>query len=94
MKIAILVAGGVDRSGVERVVPCLLWLIERLVHGGDEVHVFVFRTEPQPGTWQLCGATVHNAGASIRRRGCSRRSSRSTGAHHSMSSTRVRWLPI
>ncbi|HJU08552.1 MAG TPA: glycosyltransferase family 4 protein, partial [Rhodanobacteraceae bacterium] len=62
MKIAMLVAGGLDRSGVERVVPCLLWLIERLVRGGDEVHVFVFRTEPQPGTWRLCGATIHNAG--------------------------------
>jgi len=63
MKIAILIAGGVDRSGVKRVVPCLLWLIERLVREGDEVHVFVFRTEPYPGTWQLCGATVHNAGS-------------------------------
>ena len=63
MKIAILTPGGVDRSGTERVIPCLLWLIERLVRGGDEVHVFTFRQETTPGTWPLLGATVHNAGS-------------------------------
>ncbi len=62
MKIAILVPGGVDRSGTERVIPCLLWLIERLVRAGDEVHVFAFEQEPAPGRWPLLGATVHNAG--------------------------------
>ena len=30
MRIAIVVPGGVDRSGTERVIPALLWLIERL----------------------------------------------------------------
>lgn len=62
MKVAILTPGGVDRSGTERVIPCLLWLIERLVRAGDEIHVFAFSQEPAPGRWQLLGAHVHNAG--------------------------------
>lgn len=62
MKIAILTPGGVDRSGTERVIPCILWLIERLVRAGDEVHVFAFNQEPLRGRWQLLGAEVHNAG--------------------------------
>lgn len=62
MKIALVVPGGVDRSGSERVIPCLLWLIERLTKAGDEVHVFALRQEPRPGDWPLLGAQVHNAG--------------------------------
>jgi len=62
MKIAVLTSGGVDRSGVEGIIPCLLSLIERLSREGDEVHVFALCAEPLPGTWQLCGATIHNAG--------------------------------
>lgn len=62
MKVAILIPGGVDRSGTERVIPCILWLIERLVRAGDEVHVFAFNQEAVPGRWPLLGATVHNAG--------------------------------
>jgi glycosyltransferase involved in cell wall biosynthesis len=62
VKIALVVPGGVDRSGTERVIPCLLWLIERLVAAGDEVHVFALNQEPRPGEWRLLGATVHNAG--------------------------------
>jgi glycosyltransferase involved in cell wall biosynthesis len=62
VKIAILTPGGVDRSGTDRVIPCLLWLIERLVEGGDEVHVFAFSQEAEPGHWPLLGAQVHNAG--------------------------------
>jgi glycosyltransferase involved in cell wall biosynthesis len=62
MKIAILTPGGVDRSGTERVIPHLLWHIERLTLGGDEVHVFAFNQEPLPGHWKLLGATIHNAG--------------------------------
>ena len=30
MRIALITPGGVDRSGTHRVIPCLLWLIERL----------------------------------------------------------------
>jgi len=62
MKIAILTPGGVDRSGTKRVIPRLLWEIERLTRGGDEVHVFAFNQEPLPGHWPLLGATIHNAG--------------------------------
>ncbi|HUE79335.1 MAG TPA: glycosyltransferase family 4 protein [Sphingomicrobium sp.] len=67
MKIALILPGGVDRSGTERVIPCLLWLIERLVSGGDEVHVFALQQEEQPGCWPLLGARVHNAGRRPRR---------------------------
>ena len=67
MKIALVVPGGVDRSGTHRVLPFLLWLIERLVRAGDEVHVFALNQEAEPGQWQLLGATVHNAGRRPRR---------------------------
>lgn len=61
MKIALVVPGGVDRTGEFRVIPVLLALIERLsrVH---EVHVFALRQEPTPDDWPLAGATVHNIG--------------------------------
>lgn len=62
MKIAILVPGGFDRSGTDRVIPCLLWMVERLVKWGEEMHVFVLRQETTPGQWPLLGACVHNSG--------------------------------
>lgn len=67
MKIALLTPGGVDRSGRFRVIPVFLWLIERLVRAGHEVHVFVPQQEPEPGRWALLGATVHNAGRRMHR---------------------------
>lgn len=67
MKIALIVPGGVDRSGTHRIIPCLLWLIERLVASGDDVHIFALRQEPGPARWPLLGAQVHNAGARPRR---------------------------
>ncbi len=63
MKIAFILPGGVDRSGDQRVIPCLLWLVERLVAAGDELHIFALNQEPRPGRWKLLGASVHNAGA-------------------------------
>jgi glycosyltransferase involved in cell wall biosynthesis len=66
MKIAIVVPGGVDRSGTHRVIPALLWLIERLAVE-DEVHVFALQQEKLPVRWPLLGAQVHNAGARPRR---------------------------
>jgi glycosyltransferase involved in cell wall biosynthesis len=63
VKIAWVVPGGVDRTGEERVIPCLLWLIERLAAGGDQLHVFALDQEPRPDRWPLLGAVVHNAGA-------------------------------
>ena len=61
MKLAMVVPGGVDRSGTHRVVPYVLALIERFarVH---ELHVFALGQEPRPARWRLLGAEVHNAG--------------------------------
>lgn len=61
MKVALIVPGGVDRSGEVRVIPALLALIARLA-ARHEVHVFALRQEPEPGRWPLRGAVVHNIG--------------------------------
>ncbi|RTL39989.1 MAG: glycosyltransferase [Burkholderiales bacterium] len=61
MKIAVVVPGGLDRSGEVKVVPALLALLERLA-ARHEVHVFALRQEPRPAQWWLCGARVHNIG--------------------------------
>jgi glycosyltransferase involved in cell wall biosynthesis len=62
MKIALVLPGGVDRSGEERVIPAFLALIARLARR-HEVHVFALHQEPRPDTWPLAGATIHNIGA-------------------------------
>jgi len=59
MRLALVVPGGVDRSGEVRVIPALLALLKRLSSRHD-VQVFVLRQEPQPAQWQLCGCTIHN----------------------------------
>jgi len=59
VKLAVVVPGGVDRSGEVRVVPALLALLKRLA-SRHEVHVFALRQEPQDDQWWLCGARVHN----------------------------------
>ena len=61
MKLALVLPGGVDRSGECRVIPALLGLIERLSRAHD-VHVFALRQEAKPARWQLAGATIHNIG--------------------------------
>jgi glycosyltransferase involved in cell wall biosynthesis len=61
MKLALVVPGGVDRSGEYRVIPALLALIERL-SAHHELHVFALHQEPDPSTWVLLGARVHNIG--------------------------------
>lgn len=61
MKVAMVVPGGVDRSGVERIIPCLVAAVERIARA-HELHVFALRQEDAPGRWPLRGATVHNAG--------------------------------
>ena len=58
MKVAIIVPGGVDRSGTHRVIPCLLWLIERLARE-HELHVFALFGETRTSQYPLLGATVH-----------------------------------
>lgn len=66
MKIALIVPGGVDRSGTHRVIPALLALIRRLA-ARHELHVYALQQEPDPGTWELCGAQIHNLGATCTR---------------------------
>ena len=61
MKLALVVPGGVDRSGEFRVIPVLLALIERLART-HEVHVFALQQEAAAGRWELAGATIHNIG--------------------------------
>jgi glycosyltransferase involved in cell wall biosynthesis len=61
MRIGLVVTGGVDRSGRERVIPALLWLIEALARR-HELHVFALYHEHAPCTYPLLGATVHDLG--------------------------------
>ncbi len=61
-RIALVVPGGVDRSGEYRVIPALLSLIERLSRHHD-VQVIALNQEPQPGSWDLAGARIHNIGS-------------------------------
>ena len=63
MKLALVLPGGVDRSGEMRVIPAFLALIERLARM-HEVHVFVLHQEAKPGRWELAGAHIHNIGDS------------------------------
>lgn len=67
MKIALVVPGGVDASGTERVIPAFVWLIERLARRHD-VHVFALHQQPEPAEWPLLGARVHNIGSIGNRR--------------------------
>jgi glycosyltransferase involved in cell wall biosynthesis len=62
VRIALVVPGGVDRSGDRRVIPALLALIERMAVRHD-LQVFALAQEPRPGQWRLAGADIHNAGA-------------------------------
>jgi glycosyltransferase involved in cell wall biosynthesis len=61
MKLALVVPGGVDRSGEFRVIPVLLALIRRLARE-HEVHVFALRQEASADCWHLAGAHIHNIG--------------------------------
>jgi glycosyltransferase involved in cell wall biosynthesis len=63
MRIALVVPGGVDRSGEDRVIPALLALISRLSAQND-VRVFALYQEPRPAEWDLAGARIHNIGTS------------------------------
>src|SRR6185369_9014205 len=61
MRIGLIVSGGFDRSGRERVTPGLLWLVERLARR-HAVHVFVLHYYPEPCSYPLLGASVHDIG--------------------------------
>ena len=47
VRIALVVTGGVDRSGREKVIPAVVWLIERLARQHD-VFVYALRYHEQP----------------------------------------------
>ena len=68
VRIALVVTGGVDRSGRERVIPVLVALIERLARR-HHVFVYVLRYHDRPCTYPLLGATVRDLGrpAGLRR---------------------------
>ncbi len=57
--VVLVVPGGVDRGGVERVIPALLSLVERLA-ADHRVTVVALGQEPEAGTYSLLGATVVN----------------------------------
>lgn len=61
MRVGFVVSGGFDPSGRERVTPGLLWLVERLARR-HAVHVFVLQYYPEPCSYPLLGATVHDIG--------------------------------
>lgn len=64
MRIGLVISGGVDRSGRERVVPALLWLIERLARDHD-VLVYVLRYHTVAETYRLLGATIRDLGSPV-----------------------------
>lgn len=61
MNITIITPGGVDRSGRERVVPALLWLIERLTRQHN-VLVIALSQYPEFAHYRLLGADIVNLG--------------------------------
>lgn len=61
MRIALVATGGFDRSGRERVIPSLLWLVERLSRQHTVV-VYVLRYLEKPCRYQLAGATIQDLG--------------------------------
>jgi len=67
MRIAMVVPGGVDRSGEYRVIPALMGLIERLARQHD-VQVIALTQERAAAQWDLAGARIHNIGVRHTRR--------------------------
>jgi glycosyltransferase involved in cell wall biosynthesis len=63
VRIGLVVTGGVDRSGRERVIPALLSLIERIARR-HELHVFALQHYHEACSYPLLGATVHDLGRS------------------------------
>lgn len=61
MRLALVVTGGFDRSGRERVIPSLLWLVDRLTRQ-HTVCVYVLRYHDTPCTYTLAGATIRDLG--------------------------------
>jgi len=66
VRLALVLQGGVDRGGVDRVIPSRLWILERLAHRHD-VHVFGLGQDEEAGDWELLGARVHDVGTAPRK---------------------------
>ncbi len=60
-RIALVVPGGVDRSGKYRVIPALVWLVKRLARRYD-LQIFSLHQDTGPSPYPLLGATVHAVG--------------------------------
>ena len=61
MRVGLVVTGGFDRTGRERVVPALLAFVDALARR-NETHVFALRHYREPCVYMLRGATVHDLG--------------------------------
>ena len=61
MKIGLVVAGGFDRSGRDRITPALLSLVAALARRHD-VHVFVLDYYADACTYRMQGAAIHDLG--------------------------------
>src|SRR5689334_5633964 len=61
MKVVMIVPGGFDPSGRERVIPALLWLAEQL-SSRHELHVCVAPGAAAPRSYRLARATIHDLG--------------------------------
>lgn len=61
MRVALIVPGGVDRSGEYRVIPALLALIRRLA-GVCDLQVIALNQEKEAAHWDWEGARIHNVG--------------------------------
>ncbi len=64
-KLALVVPGGVHRSGTQDVIPAVLALVERLA-ARHELHVYALFQQREAARWPLRGAQVHAVGGTGR----------------------------
>lgn len=69
MRIGVIVPGGVDRSGEQRVIPTLLSYLQRLSRE-HKVRVFALQQHQERGEWWLAGVHITNIGSRNTRRNC------------------------
>src|SRR5439155_16982012 len=90
MKLAILLHGGVDRSGEDKVMHVFIWLLERLARR-HKYTCFALNQEPRPGNWERVGTHVHNIGPG---RGWRRRLAATFATQHRASPSHVLHRPV
>lgn len=66
MRVALVVPGGVDRSGEYRIIPALVALLARLSRAHD-LQVIALAQESKACEWQLAGAHIRNIGLHLTR---------------------------